>query len=82
MTIKKTQFPICVDVYEAGDATEAADGHRHGWFGWDGKPVSAKGRPLRKDRQTPETEGYYPAFGGEVQKDKSFKPPSAYEKPA
>jgi len=66
-TVEGWQGPFAIDVYEAADATEASDVHRHGWFGdlqspdESGAldPVDAQGHPL-DPAKSQTASGFYP----------------------
>jgi hypothetical protein len=71
--VGKRHFPLLVDVYEEGDESESADGHRHGWFGEDGRPVSTpKHEADAKKAGAPDLDGWYglwPGVGTELGDD-------------
>lgn len=80
--VKDGDWPICVDVYEAGTQDgEPPDVHRQGWFDANLEPVAAKEHPVEQPAQTWK-KPFYPTMAEEpVPASGTLSGPDPYEKP-
>jgi hypothetical protein len=80
--IPNDDWPICIDVYEAGvEDGEAPDVHRHGWFKKNLDPEAAKDHPVNKPTETWK-QPFYPMMVEEkAPKSGTLPGPDPHEKP-